>query len=114
MLEHAILAHSARCAPAESCGLVIASADGPQYVPCINRSTTPDTFDIATDDYLQAQHVGEVLAVVHSHPDGLPYLSEGDRARQVASALPWWLVHDGIITRYRCVPRFSGVTLSTA
>ncbi len=108
MLEHAILAHSVRCAPAESCGLVIASADGPQYVPCINRSTTPNHFDILTNDYLNALALGEVVAVVHSHPDGMPYLSEGDRARQVASALPWWLVHDGIITRYRCVPPLLG------
>ncbi|GHK21051.1 hypothetical protein ECZU03_48400 [Escherichia coli] len=35
------------------------------------------------------------MALVHSHPGGLPRLSEADRRLQVQSDLPWWLVCRG-------------------
>ncbi len=38
---------------------------------------------------------GEIVALVHSHPGGLPWLSEADRRLQVQSDLPWWLVCRG-------------------
>lgn len=108
MLETTILEYSLRCAPAESCGFVISTQEGAQFFPCVNQSAKPNHFDILTDDYLRALALGDVLALVHSHPDGERYLSEGDRARQVASALPWWLVHGSVISRYRCVPFLLG------
>ncbi|EJO0695351.1 C40 family peptidase, partial [Escherichia coli] len=51
---------------------------------------------------------GEIVALVHSHPGGLPWLSEADRRLQIKSALPWWLVCRGDIHRFRCVPHLTG------
>ncbi|ENF03811.1 hypothetical protein ECP03047778_4866 [Escherichia coli P0304777.8] len=38
---------------------------------------------MAPEDWLQAEMQGEIVALVHSHPGGLPWLSEADRRLQV-------------------------------
>ncbi|EIG6039429.1 phage tail protein, partial [Escherichia coli] len=107
--ESAILAHARRCAPAESCGFVISTPEGERYQPCVNISAEPEAyFRITPEDWLQAQMQGEIVALVHSHPGGLPWLSEADRRLQIKSALPWWLVCRGEIHRFRCVPHLTG------
>ncbi|EKD0000406.1 phage tail protein [Escherichia coli] len=107
--ESAILVHARRCAPAESCGFVISTPEGERYQPCVNISAEPEAyFRITPEDWLQAQMQGEIVALVHSHPGGLPWLSEADRRLQIKSALPWWLVCRGEIHRFRCVPHLTG------
>ncbi|NPI86981.1 hydrolase, partial [Escherichia coli] len=59
-------------------------------------------------DWLQAEMQGEIVALVHSHPGGHPWLSEADRRLQVQSDLPWWLVCRGEIHKFRCVPYLTG------
>ncbi|MDO1659627.1 C40 family peptidase, partial [Escherichia coli] len=63
------------------------------YLPCVNQHADPKNyFTISFDDFIRAEQQGEVIAVVHSHPHGQPYLSTLDRQLQVNSALPWWVV----------------------
>ncbi|MCC9216850.1 C40 family peptidase [Escherichia coli] len=82
--ESAILAHARRCAPAESCGFVVRTPEGERYFPCVNISGEPeDYFRMSPEDWLQAEMQGEIVALVHSHPGGLPWLSEADRRLQV-------------------------------
>ncbi|EEQ2146518.1 phage tail protein [Escherichia coli] len=107
--ESAILAHARRCAPAESCGFVISTPEGERYLPCVNISAEPEAyFRIAPEDWLRAEMQGEIVALVHSHPGGLPWLSEADRRLQIKSALSWWLVCRGEIHKFRCVPHLTG------
>ncbi|EHA5527683.1 C40 family peptidase, partial [Escherichia coli] len=107
--ESAILAHARRCAPAESCGFVVSTPEGERYFPCVNISGEPeDYFRMAPEDWLQAEMQGEIVALVHSHPGGLPWLSEADRRLQVQSDLPWLLVCRGAIHKFRCVPHLTG------
>ncbi|WMN26810.1 tail fiber component K [Escherichia coli] len=107
--ESAILAHARRCVPAESCGLVVRTPEGERYIPCVNISAEPEAyFRIAPEDWLRAEMQGEIVALVHSHPGGLPWLSEADRRLQIKSALPWWLVCRGDIHKFRCVPHLTG------
>ncbi|HCO3909525.1 TPA: phage tail protein [Escherichia coli] len=107
--ESAILAHARRCAPAESCGFVVRAPEGERYFPCVNISGEPeDYFRMTPEDWLQAEMQGEIVALVHSHPGGLPWLSEADRRLQVQSDLPWWLVCRGAIHKFRCVPHLTG------
>ncbi|EEU9499216.1 phage tail protein, partial [Escherichia coli] len=107
--ESAILAHARRCAPAESCGFVVSTPEGERYFPGVNISGEPeDYFRMAPEDWLQAEMQGEIVALVHSHPGGLPWLSEADRRLQVQSDLPWWLVCRGAIHKFRCVPHLTG------
>ncbi|NAG29298.1 phage minor tail protein L [Escherichia coli] len=107
--ESAILAHARRCAPAESCGFVVRTSEGERYFPCVNISGEPeDYFRMSPEDWLRAEMQGEIVALVHSHPGGLPWLSEADRRLQVQSDLPWWLVCRGAIHKFRCVPHLTG------
>ncbi|ADM43330.1 C40 family peptidase [Edwardsiella piscicida] len=109
MIDDEILEHALQCAPMESCGYVVRMDQRAVYMPFENRSIEPTQyFRMAPEDFLAAQARGEVIAMVHSHPGGQPYLSEGDRTLQLASALSWWLVCDGNIHRFRCVPRLLG------
>ncbi|EJI0517351.1 phage portal protein [Escherichia coli] len=65
-------------------------------------------FRMSPEDWLRAEMQGEIVALVHSHPGGLPWLSEADRRLQVQSDLPWWLVCRGEIHKFRCVPHLTG------
>ena len=109
MIKSDILAYARQCAPAESCGYVVRTPQGEQYLPCKNLSAEPTLyFRISPEDYLKAQSLGEVVALVHSHPNGKPYLSSGDRTLQLQTSLPWWLVCDEQIYSFRCVPHLIG------
>ncbi|HEI8295621.1 TPA: C40 family peptidase [Proteus mirabilis] len=109
MLEQAILAQAKEQAPLEACGLLISTAQGEQYLPCVNQHADPKNyFTISFDDFIRAEQQGEVIAVVHSHPDGQPYLSTLDRQLQVNSALPWWVVCDEKIHCYQPVSPLLG------
>ncbi len=85
--ESAILAHARRCAPAESCGFVVSTPEGERYFPGVNISGEPeDYFRMAPEDWLQAEMQGEIVALVHSHPGGLPWrvrLTGGCRCRVI-------------------------------
>lgn len=109
MTDDDILAHARRCAPAESCGYVIRTPQGEQYLPCENLAAEPnDYFRLSPEAFIHAQASGDVVALVHSHPGGEPYLSDTDRRLQVQSGLAWWLVCDGRIRRFRCIPFLTG------
>lgn len=108
-MEKLILDHAAACYPAESCGFVIETLAGQQYMPCVNIADQPtENFEISPDDWLRAHTAGEVIAVVHSHPDGLPILSVADRKAQRRTALEWWLVFGGEIRKFLNVPPLRG------
>ncbi|EOF5817719.1 C40 family peptidase [Salmonella enterica] len=110
-MEKDILAHARQCAPAESCGWVVRTAQGVRYFPCENLSAEPTMyFRVSPEDYLNAWQAGEIMALVHSHPgdDGRPYLSATDRTLQIQSGLEWWLVCGGRIHKFRCVPHLTG------
>ncbi len=66
---------------------------------------------MAPEDWLQAEMQGEIVALVHSHPGGLPWLSEADRRLQVQSDLPWWLVCRGLRCRIFIAGMTGGVTV---
>lgn len=109
MLEQTILEHAKNMAPQESCGLVIRLEGSEQYIPCENNHADPNNyFSISAEDYIQASQIGEVIAIAHSHPGGNPHLSSADRAHQLKTNLPWWLVCNDQITKFECVPKLLG------
>lgn len=109
MIENLILDHAKACYPAESCGFVIDTANGLQYMPCVNIADVPTKFfEISPDDWLRAYTAGEIIALVHSHPDDLPILSSEDRKAQRRTNLDWWLVCNDSIYQFRNVPPLIG------
>lgn len=99
-MEHATLqaiqAHAVAEYPRECCGLVIAAAAGEKYVPCQNTAVTPsDHFRLPAEDYAKAEDQGDVLALVHSHPNASAAPSDADRVQCENSQITWHIVSVG-------------------
>lgn len=107
MDQQQILAHTLACEPQESCGFLL--SDG-RYYPCENVAADPlSTFEIAPQAWIDAeQHGQSVVALVHSHPDGLPCLSSADRHMQLQMGIPWIVVCNGELHEYLPVPALAG------
>lgn len=89
----AIRQHAAREYPRECCGLVIVERGKERYVECTNAAQTPsEHFVLPAAEYAAAEGRGEVLAVVHSHPDCPAAPSAADRVACEASGLPWLIL----------------------
>lgn len=75
-----------------ACGVVRLSgenAGGGAVYPLCEYSAEPEAyFRIAPEDWLRAEMQGEIVALVHSHPGGLPWLSEADRRLQIKAHCP--------------------------
>lgn len=79
--------------PRESCGLVVITGGRERYMPCRNVATTPsEHFVLAPEDFHAADELGEVVALVHSHPDMPARPSEADRVQCEASEMRWVIV----------------------
>ncbi len=89
----AVLRHAEQTYPDECCGLIIRVGRAHQYVECVNTHTSPgDEFRIAPDEYAAAEDVGEIVAVVHSHPDATSRPSSRDLAMCEETGLPWVII----------------------
>lgn len=89
----AIKAHARQEYPRESCGLIVAIGKKESYVPCRNLSEhKEESFRMPAEDYSAAEDLGEVIAVVHSHPDDTAMASEGDKVAIELSGLPWHII----------------------
>lgn len=92
-LQAAIREHAEREHPAEACGVLIKTEAGREYVPCRNLARTPrDQFTLHHEDLAAAEDHGELLAIIHSHPDASPRPSMADRVSCELHELPWGIV----------------------
>lgn len=92
VVQQAAVHHGLAEYPRESCGLVIIQRGRQVYVPCRNMALDRDQFIIDPNDYAAADERGEILAVIHSHPDIPPTPSQADLAGCSASGLAWHIV----------------------
>lgn len=84
-----ILDHANECYPRECCGLLLKTKHGKQYYPCENIAQDNKQFEINPKDYIMAEMHGEVIAIVHSHPDGSTKPSVPDRVQMNLGNIPW-------------------------
>ena len=96
-LKQAILNHANQEKPRECCGFIVSNA----YVPCRNISTDDDSFEIDPKDTVKAERLGEIQAIVHSHPHGTADASEMDKRQMALHGLTWVIVgKDGDFKTY--------------
>ena len=96
-LKQAILNHANQEKPRECCGFIVSNI----YVPCRNISTDPEGFEIDPKDTVKAERVGEIQAIVHSHPHGTSQASAMDKKQMTLHRKPWVIVgKDGDFSTY--------------
>ena len=89
----AIQAHATAEYPKECCGLLLAIGRKQQYFPCRNIASEPnEEFRLDPEDYAAAEDLGEVIGIVHSHPDATSRPSPRDLAMCEATGLPWHIL----------------------
>lgn len=89
----AIKAHAQECYPKESCGLLVSKSRIVSYIPCENTAERADEhFRISAEAYAEAEEAGNIIAVVHSHPDASSRPSEADIASCNVSGLRWHIL----------------------
>ncbi len=92
-LRAAMLAHAAEEAPRECCGLLVLDSAGTLvYMRARNLHEGPageDRFLLDPAMWTVAEDLGDVLAVVHSHPNASAHPSMADRAMCERSGVNW-------------------------
>ena len=86
--------HAIQTYPQECCGLIIDMNGIETYWICKNISSTykEKSFVIDPLDYARGEDQGEVIGIVHSHPDGEFAFSHTDRMACKYIDLPFYLV----------------------
>lgn len=81
-----VIIHAEEEYPKESCGVVVSG----KYIRCKNVAKTPEEhFIISPNDYKKALKMGDIEAVVHSHPDSPCTPSVSDRLACDEMETPW-------------------------
>tara|TARA_R100000231_G_scaffold24302_1_gene22625 strand:+ start:2194 stop:2541 length:348 start_codon:yes stop_codon:yes gene_type:complete len=86
--------HAKECYPQECCGLILDIEGTHTYWKCKNISGLykEKSFVIDPIDYANGEDQGEVLGIVHSHPDGEMGFSYADRLSCKYLDIPFYLV----------------------
>jgi len=88
------LVHAKEQDPKESCGLLLNIRGKEKYHPCQNLAlTSHQCFIMNPEDYVAADSLGEIIAIIHSHPITPPVASEADKISCEQSNLPWHIVN---------------------
>ena len=88
------LTHAKEEDPKESCGLLLNIRGKEKYYPCTNLAISNyQEFLLNPEDYVKADNLGEIIAVVHSHPTTPPIPSQADQISCEHSKLPWYIVN---------------------
>ena len=96
-IKQAIIDHANQEKPLECCGFIVSNA----YLPCRNISTDSDSFEIDPTDTVKAERLGEIQAIVHSHPHGTSEASPMDKQQMALHGVPWVIVgQDGEFSVY--------------
>ncbi len=79
-LYSTIISHISSKYPEEACGLVVNISGNLSWYPCDNiAEDKEEDFKISGVDYIKANMLGDIYAVVHSHPNTTAELSDADK-----------------------------------
>ena len=112
-IEQTILDHAKQCEPQEACGLILSDPMMGErfYYPCQNIAADPlNFFEISPEEQIEAEKLGWIEAIVHSHPNGEPVLSLADRQVFAHTDCDWLLVCEGKWQRFPKIAPLVGRT----
>ena len=99
------LVHAKDQDPKEAVGPLLNIRGRHKYYPCQNLAiTNHQEFILNPEDYVKADNLGEITAVVHSHPTTPPIPSQADRISCEHSKLPWHIVNPKTGEWGECIP----------
>lgn len=78
--------------PAESVGFFYVQKGRMKYHRATNVSGQADNFVVSPEEYDAVEALGEIVALVHSHPDASPLPSVLDQRAHEASGLDWVII----------------------
>ena len=92
-LKEEILFHIKSEYPKEACGL-IAVVDGKEkYYPCTNLAENKyEDFMLNPKDYYRVSKEGDIIYVIHSHPNESASPSKSDQTACDVMGINWWIV----------------------
>lgn len=67
-----------------------------KYIPCTNTAKDDSNFRLPREEYVAAADQGEILAVVHSHPDRQARPTPADLDACEEGGIPWYIVQVGM------------------
>lgn len=88
-----IAAHAKAELPRESCGVIIVFKGKYKYIPCINDSNDITDFSMNAKSFADAEDMGEVLYIVHSHPRTENKPSIVDLINIEKTNIPWLIIN---------------------
>jgi proteasome lid subunit RPN8/RPN11 len=88
-----IVAHAVEELPRECCGVVIVFKGKHKYIPCINDSNGNDEFSMNPKSFADAEDLGEIVYIVHSHPYTTNQPSMQDLVNIERSNVPWLIIN---------------------
>ena len=92
-LQTEILTHVKAEYPKEACGLIVIIKGKERYIPCTKLAENVyDDFILDPKDYYKASKMGDVINVIHSHPNGTATPSILDQSACDAMGKIWWIV----------------------
>lgn len=90
-IEDAI-AHAKEEYPRESVGFFYVHKGKMRYHAAVNISPEKDRFMVSAEETAQVEAKGEIVALVHSHPDTSPLPSLLDQSAHAVSGLEWVII----------------------
>ena len=92
-LQTDILTHVKTEYPREACGLIVIIKGKERYIPCNNLAENAyDDFILDPKDYYKVSKMGDIINVIHSHPDATATPSTLDQSACDAMGKNWWIV----------------------
>lgn len=83
--------HFKREYPREGCGVIGISKGKTTWIPCTNIAEDDEDFKFDSKEYLTIRKACDIIAIIHSHPNGTSEPSEHDIASCNALRIPYYI-----------------------
>lgn len=77
--------------PREGCGVIAVSKGKSLWIPCENIAEDDEDFKFNSKEYLTIRRTCDIIAIIHSHPDGSSEPSEHDKNTCDVLKIPYYI-----------------------